>query len=172
MNDDLKGLVEHHIAELRHSADRGVSMFPGGLRAMANDMECALREYSLKALSRQTGEVTEPDPRGPCGLSAPSSPPAPAEALEAAQLCDTMADSPRTLQHEAYLFRLASRALRAQGGVTECEWYEDGENSMTWATACGNCWTFEEPPHEDKSAKFCMGCGKPIKYATLAAREG
>jgi hypothetical protein len=47
-----------------------------------------------------------------------------------------------------------------------CEWREEDPNGHmpgTWASACGELWSFTEGgTPADNSVRFCHGCGKPV----------
>jgi hypothetical protein len=49
-----------------------------------------------------------------------------------------------------------------------CEWREEdpyGEMSGTYASACGELWSFIDGGPTENNVRFCHGCGKPVDVA-------
>lgn len=47
-----------------------------------------------------------------------------------------------------------------------CEWREDDPNGLmpgTYASACGELWSFNDAGPNENNVRFCQGCGKPVR---------
>jgi len=44
----------------------------------------------------------------------------------------------------------------------ECEWEEDGEESLTFETDCGKTFVLNEGVPSEHDMKYCCFCGKKI----------
>ena len=49
-----------------------------------------------------------------------------------------------------------------------CAWTLDDEESDTYASACGELWSFLEGGPVENRVRFCHGCGKPVKLGVPA----
>jgi site-specific DNA-cytosine methylase len=56
--------------------------------------------------------------------------------------------------------------VRACVPAQHCEWREDdpnGDMSGTYASACGELWSFNDGGPKENNVRFCQGCGKPVQ---------
>ena len=44
----------------------------------------------------------------------------------------------------------------------ECKWTFDDDESNTWASGCGELWTYIDGGPSENRVKYCHGCGKPV----------
>ena len=44
----------------------------------------------------------------------------------------------------------------------ECKWTFDDDESNTWASGCGELWSFIDGGPAENRVKYCHGCGKPV----------
>lgn len=44
----------------------------------------------------------------------------------------------------------------------QCKWKFDDDESNTWASQCGELWTYIDGGPEENRVKYCHGCGKPV----------
>lgn len=66
--------------------------------------------------------------------------------------------------------RAAQAAQPAQDG---CLWTPEDDDNMpgTYASACGELWTFTEGGPVENGCKFCHGCGGSVLIAAPAHKE-
>lgn len=53
-----------------------------------------------------------------------------------------------------------------------CEWREedpDGYTPGTYASACGELWSFNDGGPKENHVRFCQGCGKPVQIMPFVA---
>ena len=43
-----------------------------------------------------------------------------------------------------------------------CKWTLDDDESNTWASGCGELWSFIDGGPAENRVKYCHGCGKPV----------
>ena len=43
-----------------------------------------------------------------------------------------------------------------------CEWKPDDSESGTWASGCGELWSFIDGGPTENRVRFCHGCGRPV----------
>ena len=140
------------------------------VRALAYTDDDAMRAIRLAALAHEDAIGQLPMTGNP----APSG-----EREEAAKWFDFLAEcSGHALRHRNYdnpvdraaheqgqeRYALAATALRQ--GVTKCKWAAPDDDGV-FATECGREWVFTEGTPQDNDVKFCMGCGRPVKYAAI-----
>ena len=44
----------------------------------------------------------------------------------------------------------------------ECKWTFDDDESNTWASGCGELWSFIDGGPAENRVKYCHWCGKPV----------
>jgi hypothetical protein len=60
-------------------------------------------------------------------------------------------------------------AIRTHLAHTEaCKWTFDDEESNTWASGCGELWSFIDGGPAENRVKYCHGCGKPVEIGVPA----
>lgn len=50
-----------------------------------------------------------------------------------------------------------------------CIWTEHADDYMpgTWASACGELWSFIDGGPAENNVRFCHGCGKPVEVHSI-----
>jgi hypothetical protein len=69
---------------------------------------------------------------------------------------------------EAFEAVLAADGVAPVEAPSCCEWREEdpyGEMSGTYASACGELWSFIDGGPTENNVRFCHGCGKPVDVA-------
>ena len=56
-----------------------------------------------------------------------------------------------------------SGKMAAPSTSQQCEWSFSDEDSGTWASSCGELWSFIDGGPQENRVSYCHHCGHPVK---------